>query len=128
MNSTTKEHPANLIANPALVRKHAGNGYNIKQIAAQFNLLEEEFEVVLKADKQLNRQYLLGIADLECKMQKKLMENGDTGITLLNARRFLKLEDPVMEALSGDLLKITLSKLDTKTKHTLAKALNIKKK
>lgn len=108
------------------IKQHASKGRSKRQIAAQFNLYEHELEAMLKKNKDLQRAYDMGVVESETHIHDKLWENGDKGLLLLKARMKLKLEDPVLEELSGGLLKTILAKSDSKTKKTLSNLLGIK--
>ena len=108
------------------IRRYAGEGLSKEMIAAKYNLYEEEFEKLLKKDKELQRAYDMGVIDANAMVHKKLWDNPETGLLLLKARMRLKLDDPVLEQLSGNTLKVILSKADKATKKTLAQTLGVK--
>ena len=105
------------------IRRYAGEGLSKEMIAAKYNLYEEEFEKVLKKDKELQRAYDMGVIDANAMVHQKLWDNPETGLLLLNARMRLKMDDPVLDQLAGNVLKTVLSKLDRKTQKKLASVL-----
>lgn len=111
-----------------LVRTYAAQGMTDAMIGAKFDLLEDEFTALLKKDKAVHRAYRLGRVDADTAVHQRLWDNQDKGLLLLQARMRLKMEDPVLDALAGDMLKTVLSKMDTQTKNTLSKALGLLKK
>ena len=115
-------HPA-----PHRVRFYAAKGLNMAMVAEKFDLLEEEFKTLLKKDKGLRRAYELGCVAADSYTHQQIWDSGDTGLLLLKARMRLKMEDPVLDALTGNLLKTVLSKMDKKTQQTLSNVLSVKK-
>ncbi|PFX11114.1 hypothetical protein AWC38_SpisGene25395, partial [Stylophora pistillata] len=108
------------------IRRYAGEGLTKAMIAARYDLYEEEFEKLLKKDKELQRAYDMGVEDANMLVHQKLWANNEMGVLLLKARMRLKLDDPVLEQLSGNTLKVILSKADKATKKTLAQTLGVK--
>ena len=116
-----------LTPKPHSVRRQAASGLTKEMIAAEYDLYEEEFEKLLKKDKQLQRAYDLGVVDANKVVHKQLWDRQDNiGIMLLRARMRLKLDDPVLEELSGNVLKVVLSKVDKDTRKSLAGVLGLK--
>ena len=108
------------------IRRYASEGLTKAMIAARYDLYEEEFEKLLKKDKELQRAYDMGVEDANMLVHQKLWANNEMGVLLLKARMRLKLDDPVLEHLSGNTLKVILSKADKATKKTLAQTLGVK--
>lgn len=122
MNSSTKKKP-----NTYLIRRYASLGMHKAMIAEEFDLYESEFDDLLEKDKSLKRAYDLGVIGADKQIHKLIWENQDPGLLLLKARMRLKMEDPVLEALTGGELKVILSKMSTEKRKTLSKLLNVKK-
>ena len=108
---------------PITIRRYASEGMTKEMIAAKLDLYESEFEEILKNDKGVKKAYDLGLIDAKRQIHRRLWESQDRGLLLLLARMQLKMDDPVLEQLTGDTLKVILSKADSKTKKTLAKIL-----
>jgi hypothetical protein len=116
-----------LTPKPHSVRRHASCGFTKEMIAAEYDLYEAEFEKLLKKDKQLQRAYDLGVVDANKVVHKQLWDRQDNvGIMLLRARMRLKLDDPVLEELSGNVLKVVLSKVNKDTRKSLASILGVR--
>jgi len=107
------------------IHRYAAEGLTKGMIAAKYHLYEKEFEKLLKKNKELQRAYDMGVQDANALVHKKLWENGETGLLLLMARMRLKMEDPVLDQLAGNTLKVVLSKADKTTKKTLAQTLGV---
>ena len=108
------------------IHRYASEGLTKGMIAAKYHLYEEEFEKLLKKNKEFQRAYDMGVMDANASVHKKLWDNGETGLLLLMARMRLKMEDPVLDQLAGNTLKVVLSKADKGTKKTLAQTLGVK--
>jgi hypothetical protein len=121
MSHFSKETPSAMS-----IHRYAAEGLTKEMIAAQYHLYEEEFEKLLKKNKEFQRAYDMGVIDANVMVHQTLWENPETGLLLLKARLRLKLEDPILEQLSGNTLKLVLSKADKSTKKTLAQTLGVK--
>lgn len=101
-----------IMPQPHMIRRLAGIGQTKEMIGATFDMLPKEFEKVLTKDKTLSKAFELGLLDLKRNVQEELWNIKSAPVTMLKARMYLSLEDPVLEAVAGNLIKVVLSKLD----------------
>lgn len=116
----TEDH---VIPTPHMMRQHARDGKTLAMIAAKFNMYETELKAILKKHKDLQRAYDLGCIDADAFVHDQLWKSDDKGLLLLKSRMRLKMEDPVLDALAGDMLKTVLSKMDAKSQRKLSQLL-----
>lgn len=113
--------------NEHTLKLHAARGLSKPVLASKFNMYESEFDQALKKNKTLQKAYDMGVCHADEIIHNALWGmRTDPGILLLLARMRLRLEDPVLEALTGNVLKTVLSKMDTKAKKTLSGLLKLK--
>ena len=107
------------------LRTLASKGWTLEMCGSVWDLYDHELDKILKRNKDLQRAYDMGYIKFKATLNDKINNTNDRGFLLLAARMHLKLDDPIMEKLAGNLLNIALSKTNKETKKTLATILGI---
>lgn len=109
------------------VRQLAGMDMTPAMIGVHFDLTQEEFTSLLAKDRDLKRAYEFGQVEAKVAVKREIWESKTPVMTFLRARCVLKMEDPVVEAVAGDTLKLVLMKLESSDRKSLGKVLGFNK-
>lgn len=110
---------------PFTIKELAAKGWTLEMIGQQYDMYEADLENAFKAQAELKKAYDMGKAKFKATLSDRLTDTKDRGLLLLAARMHLKMDDPIMDKLAGNLLSDALNKTQKETKKTLANILGI---